>query len=199
MNVGKIPLNRERDYLSMFKAENPRLFSGILCQRCWTIRDFNEKSHICKPKLKLYLAHPFNIRKFIREWELDFEERTEIELVNPFYDVKGRQEEEINAVKSNSKDWRNIYHTWKNLDEKKLVITDINNIIHSDGVSVILGKGYGTTMEMVYAKLWGKATYTWARDGEENHPWIKFHSDYITPYLNNLETKLIEVRNNKIR
>lgn len=183
------------DYLlSLFEVENP----GPLCHKCWTISNFDEE-HICEPKLRLYLAHSFNLRKNIRNWELDFEKRTGIELVNPFYDIKNRQTAEKQAIRSEATNWRKIYPI-KRLDEKKLVITDIRNMIYSDGVVAVLGKdSYGTPMEMVYAKLWGRNVYTWARNGGENHPWIKFHSDYLTSRLGDLEIKLIEVRNNKLK
>ena len=36
--------------------------------------------------MKLYLAHPILIREQVRQWELGFEERTGIELVNAFFE-----------------------------------------------------------------------------------------------------------------
>ena len=36
--------------------------------------------------VKFYLAHHRASRDSIRNWELEFEERTGIELINPFFD-----------------------------------------------------------------------------------------------------------------
>ena len=40
----------------------------------------------------LYLAHPLKMRHEVREWELDFERQTDQQLLNPFYDVDGRED-----------------------------------------------------------------------------------------------------------
>ncbi len=50
----------------------------------------NDKEWI---RMKFYLAHPLKIRHEIRERELEFEKNTGIELINPFYDPKGKDEE----------------------------------------------------------------------------------------------------------
>jgi len=43
--------------------------------------------------MKLYLANPFQTRHETREWELETEKVTGIELFNPFYDAPGRFDE----------------------------------------------------------------------------------------------------------
>ena len=37
--------------------------------------------------VKLYLAHPFPSRDWVRRWEKNIEKRVGIELINPFYDA----------------------------------------------------------------------------------------------------------------
>ena len=42
-----------------------------------------------------YLAHPVRSRRSIRSWEIGFEERTGIKLLNPFYDVPRQDIEDL--------------------------------------------------------------------------------------------------------
>ena len=37
--------------------------------------------------MKYYLAHPFDSRKAMRQWELETEVQYDIEIINPFYDI----------------------------------------------------------------------------------------------------------------
>jgi nucleoside 2-deoxyribosyltransferase len=119
-----------------------------------------------------YLAHPLDERKDIRRWELDFEKRIGINLINPFYDVnradmklldKGRKER------------------YEQQDSKELVERDLGEILKSDGVVAFVtgALSYGTLMEMFFTKLKGKPLYSIVSNGHENHPWLKYCSTEI--------------------
>lgn len=140
--------------------------------------------------MKLYLAHPFDSRKYIREWELEFEKRTGIELVNPFYDVVRNDVKKIDAGKC---------RRYEKVEPKEIVERDLNYIKESNGlVGVITGDlSYGTLMEIVYNKLLGDAiknhpTYLVVTNGHENHLWLRYHSDNIFTSLKDLEKYLIK-------
>lgn len=135
-------------------------------------------------KYDFYLAHPFNSRKEIREWELAFERRTGIELLNPFYDAEGRTDVELVDVGRTTR--------YEKLDHTELVKRDLLNIaICKKGIIAIIDKSAficGTLMEIVYSHaVFGKRVYSIIINDHHEHPWLKYHSDEIFTSFGGLE------------
>lgn len=133
--------------------------------------------------LSFYLAHPFDSRKEVRKWELEFEKRTKIILVNPFYDTLRTDVEKIDAKRETR---------YEKLNAFELVPRDIGYITTNNGmISIILGGNggvsFGTPMEMVYAKILNKPCYPLVTNGHENHPWLVYHSTRIFTKKEKLE------------
>ena len=126
----------------------------------------------------LYLAHPFDDRFLVREWELDFETRTGIQLVNPFYDITRKDVDPIDCGRA---------QRYELLNPDELVERDVNTIVKQDGlVAIISGAlSYGTIQEMVYGKLYHKPVYSIITNGHHQHPWLQYHSTKI--FLNREE------------
>ena len=121
--------------------------------------------------MRLYGAHPFNVRKWFRQWELHLEVKFDIEIINPFYDL---MRDDIIAIDQGLKSSRDEDHI-------EVVERDLGAIADSDGIICIIdgGNSYGTPQEMVYAHLWNKTVHTIILNGMEHHYWLKYHSDYI--------------------
>ena len=125
--------------------------------------------------LSFYLAHPFDSRKEVRKWELEFEKRTKIILVNPFYDTLRTDIEKIDAGRT---------ERYEKLQPTELVQRDIGYIATNNGIISIIkknnrGVSFGTPMEMVYAKILNKPCYLLITNQHENHPWLVYHSTRI--------------------
>src|SRR3972149_5556344 len=95
--------------------------------------------------LKLYLAHPLEMRKEIRQLELEIEKITGIELINPFYDTERDDIEKIDsgcATRDSA-----------SLNPANIVGKDIGQITIADGVVAYLTKEthqIGTICEIWY-------------------------------------------------
>lgn len=137
-----------------------------------------------KKRLKLYLAHPLDSRKQLREWELEIEKRLDIEIINPFYDTNRQDVEMIDSGRKKR---------YEKLDESKIVQRDVAEIAKSDGIiAMVTGDiSYGTIQEMVYANILQKKVYSIITNGHENHPWLKYHSDEIFLNKKDFEEYLI--------
>jgi nucleoside 2-deoxyribosyltransferase len=122
--------------------------------------------------MNYYLAHPLDERKNIREWELEFENRTKIELINPFYDTERKDVERIDAGR---------VERYEKLNPTEIVERDLREIDESDGtIAFITGAlSYGTIMEIFYTKKINKPCYIIITNGHENHPWLKYCSKKI--------------------
>ena len=122
--------------------------------------------------MKLYLAHPFLDRYSIRLWEDNFEHKTGIDLVNPFYDVN---REDIDLIDAGKK-------TRFDVDPEEIVMRDLDAMFNCDGIlAVITAKqSIGTIMEIAYAynNLDGPI-YIVCPPDLENHPWIQHHATAI--------------------
>ena len=137
----------------------------------------------------LYLAHPFDSRHEMREWELEFEKRTGINLKNPFYD--GGERTDIERADAD----RGV--RYETLDPDELIPRDVGNIAGEDGmVAFVTGDlSYGTIKEMVYAKVvYRKPVLSVVTNGHENHPWLRFHSTELFTDREALERFLVEFR-----
>ncbi len=126
---------------------------------------------MAKP-MQLYLAHPFAARASVREWELKVEAETGLVLVNPFYDMDRPEVGEIDAG------MRDKY----NVDATDIVEGDLSLMRSCDGMIVVIAdvKGsYGTVMELAYGQMWDMPTMLIVTNGEQKHPWLQYHANYI--------------------
>lgn len=151
--------------------------------------------------MKLYLAHPILSREDIRKKELAFEERTGIQLVNPFYD--GEEGEVIKLLDSGK---ITVQEYSAKLNEmgigKDFVQDDLKSIDKSDGVVGIVYKGVptvGTSCELWYAYSTGKKVYIITSFPE--HIWLQYiakkSGGFIVETWSAFEEKIREVRSSK--
>lgn len=119
-----------------------------------------------------YLAHPLDERKKVREWELEFENRTGIILINPFYDTERKDVERIDAGRA---------ERYEKLNPNEIVKRDLEEISKTDAtVAFVTGAlSYGTIMEIFYTKQKKKPLYLIISNGHENHPWLRYCSTKI--------------------
>lgn len=136
----------------------------------------------------LYLAHPFDARKSIREWEQRFEERTGITLNNPFYD---QDRDDVAQVD------RGERKRYEHLLASDLVSADLQFILQSDGLLAVIdgSVSYGTIMEIVYAhRSFNLPVYLIVTNGHHNHPWLKQHADHIFRSFDEAERFFVRMR-----
>jgi hypothetical protein len=134
----------------------------------------------------LYLAHPFDSREFVRKWELAMEKKFPmIDFVNPFYDVKGRDD-----VIGIDEGRRERYKS----DPKKIVIRDLEQISKAKGtVAVVDGSlSYGTIMEIAHSFLMNKPVYIIVTNGHIKHPWLQFHGNELFESFGDFEKYCVE-------
>ena len=136
---------------------------------------------------KLYLAHPLISRAYVRNWEKGFEERTGIELVNPFYDARERKE--IEALD------RGERKRYEDIDPFSIVNGDLKSIAEAEGTVAILDTDVtiGTIMEIVYTYNANKPVYCIVTNGWAKHPWIIFHATKIFASEKEFEDYMMEV------
>ncbi len=134
---------------------------------------------------ELYLAHPLDKRKEIREWELGVEKRSGVSLLNPFYDVPRPdilaidRGEAVPGIKDKSQ-------------ALEIRDNDLRLIDRTDGVVAILNMGYtfGAPMEVFYAYHERKMpVYTLVLEKNLFHPWVA-ECDNSTSF-EELESKLM--------
>ena len=131
--------------------------------------------------MKLYLAHPFDSKDYIREWELKTEEELGIQLINPFYDTDSEENKLVVEIDAGRKERYDA-------DSQKIVRNDLELIRGSEGIVAIVdgALSFGTIQEMVYAQLFFKPVYSLITNGHEKHPWLEYHSDEIFIKRNDL-------------
>jgi hypothetical protein len=124
--------------------------------------------------VKLYLAHPLELRTQIREIELKIEQETGIEIQNPFYDSGRDDIEDIDNGKKGRSDL--------SLDFKAIVEKDLSSIDECDGIVAYIEKGIYTIGTLF--ELWNtamgyedKVVYVVSPDSL-GHPWIRYLLDY---------------------
>ena len=130
--------------------------------------------------MKFILHIRFDSRYDTREWELAFEERTGIKLINPFYDIVRQDFEQIDMVRAKG---------YEKLDYDALVKRDLEQINKADGTLALVNgmKSFGTIMEMFYTKSEKYPLYSVITNGEHNHPWLKYVSTDIFRCLGDFE------------
>ncbi len=113
---------------------------------------------------KLYLAHPYGVKEYVREKQVLIESETGINLYNPFYDgecIDELPEEDEFGINKSS----------------RIVGNDKRNIVRCDGMVCYLPANeitIGTPMEMEFA-FREIPIYTVTNEYDE-HPWVKNHS-----------------------
>lgn len=140
--------------------------------------------------MKLYLAHPFDTRNWVRSWELEVEKRLKIELLNPFYDASGRTDiEKIDAGRR---------ERYEQINPTELVNRDLQHMRKCDGlVGIVDGSlSYGTIMEIVYAKLYQLPVFLVVTNKHQKHPWLVYHSTKIFVSLEEFENYFKDSQNN---
>jgi len=122
--------------------------------------------------MKLYLAHPLEMRKEIREMELYVETETTVDLINPFYDVNRPEIERMDKMgydRTNAKFLNSV-------DEKKLVTKDLMLVESCNGVIAYVNSHYhsiGTICEIWHGFKHGKVVYILTPNCS-HHPWLRF-------------------------
>ena len=133
--------------------------------------------------MKLYLAHPFDARHKMREWQIHMKKSSSVELVNPFFDVERPDKTLIESAKAKlqSQDTREKRYSITDEQASELVNRDISLIEECDGIIAIVdgSLSYGTIQEMVYAKTMGKKVYSMVSNGQFKHPWLRHHSTRV--------------------
>ncbi|MBU0959639.1 MAG: hypothetical protein KKB31_06860 [Nanoarchaeota archaeon] len=145
-----------------------------------------------KGKVSFYIAHPRPSKDKVRQWQLDCEIRTGVILINPFFDMWGNEEIHENATGK---------VTRYEADAAMIVNRDLKLLSKSDGVIILIdgNLSYGSIQEMVYAKLFKKPLFLVVTNGEENHPWFRYHADKIFTNFKDLEIELVKFSNNAER
>lgn len=166
-------------------------FIGILIYYYW----YEKRGK--KTILKLYLAHPFDSRHKMREWELRTEFKYGIEIINPFFDVERPDEVVIEDKGSTltSQATRTERYGLTDDDVTELVERDLNLIRSCLGIIAIVdgSLSYGTIQEMVYAYNEKKLVLSVISNGHAGHPWLRYHSSQVFRDLDELEAELRDV------
>ena len=142
----------------------------------------------------LYLGHPRESMNRIRRWELDFEKRSSINLLNPFYEILRKNRE----IDINEKDPAKAHLI---LDDST-VEDELKHIKSSKGMIAIHDGNYtiGVPMEQYCAfndfKL---PVYTLVANRYKNHPWLKKFSSEIFTDREVMEERLIDLYGNEKR
>ena len=136
------------------------------------IIDFNQKMN----PPKFYLAHATESRKETRKWEKEFEKRTGVQLINPFFEGKAEIEKEFGDVGKEK---------YNQLKQKvtNLFAANLREITRKDilGGIVILDDNWtwGTPAEQAIMWFTSKLVYTLNLSKEKNyanHPFVKVFS-----------------------
>lgn len=140
---------------------------------------------------KFYLAHPTESRETVRIWEAGFEQRTGIDLRNPFFDCNNIETQTGNLGKEK---YLGMGETVEKLFRADLEETTNKKIM---GGIFLVDDSYtiGTFAEMMATKLMGKLVFTVITHPVEayhNHPTLKLLSDKIFKSQKELEKYLIE-------
>lgn len=133
--------------------------------------------------MRLYLAHPVLLRHKVRQDELEFERRTKIVLVNPFYD--GTEVTAIAPLDAGEITLKQ-YAARLNVNKKgeQFVLEDLKNIADTDGVVAVIQSGVptvGTSMEIWEAFKTGKPVYIVSDFG--SHIWLRYVAEHSGGFI----------------
>jgi nucleoside 2-deoxyribosyltransferase len=118
--------------------------------------------------MKYYLAHPLPLRTKIRTIELEIEEATGVELLNPFYDTGG---DDIYEIDAGLKDRSHPSLNFINIVEK-----DLSNVQKCDGIVAYITTAthsIGTICELWEAVRMGLPVLIVSPDSTM-HPWVRY-------------------------
>ena len=156
-----------------------------------------------------YLAHPFDTRNKMREWELLVEKKYKVNIINPFYDVPRKDVTDFDKKKK-------VRFNFTKKHAKYIVETDLKKIKNSSGIiAIIASKSFaattlwqklighvfkdmvfmiGTIMEIAYAKTYKKPIYIVCDPTIQHHPWIQVHATKVFSTLSELCEYLFELK-----
>jgi hypothetical protein len=129
-----------------------------------------------------YLAHPFESRELVREWELGAEKRLGIELVNPFFDVPRADLPLLDVTKVMTREERQkaLVETFGMEYGRAIVEPDLSHIRDCGGVVAVVtdDRMVGTPMEIFYTSYVLKRPVYIIHLSERNrwHPWLQYFS-----------------------
>jgi len=139
--------------------------------------------------MRLYFAHNFDNRREFREWELEFEERTGIELLNPFYDAPERADfmARLDAQEQTTRGRLEELQRMPLNECRTIVYSDLARIAFCDGLFTIIRKvSFGTTCEICHCRSSCKPVFV-VTDKYASHPWLRTYATGIWPDLDNFE------------
>lgn len=146
-----------------------------------------------KDLFTFYLSHPEVSRKYVRKWELGFEERhPKIALINPFYDMPGEQEKRVKAADAGKRYDGGPGDAWR------MTQNDYIAICYSRGIICVVDenaeRSIGTIMEMVVARALAKNPKLLVCTHKKlvEHPWLKTHFHKIYESFEELEEDIEE-------
>ena len=143
---------------------------------------------------ELYLAHPFNSRHKMREWELKMEKDCDINIINPFFDVVREDKDIIDKKDVTLTTQATRKDRYGLTDEQCAILVNRDvSMIKKAGASIAIIDGslsYGTIQEMVYAHKLGVPVYSVISNGHIGHPWLRYHSTEAFPTLDELTVRL---------
>jgi len=125
---------------------------------------------------KYYLSHSTEIRNKVRFWELNVEDKYNIELVNPFYDVLGHVFEKIDRGIINIDEYR------CKRPKGEIVSNDLKVIDKCDGIIAYIEEpSFGTSMELFYCRTaLQRPIYIYCKNPKyKDHPWLTYCTDFI--------------------
>lgn len=126
-------------------------------------------------KLKLYLAHNFDDRFKIRKIEKRLEKVYNIELLNPFYDVKRHDVRKLDEIGITRKEIYGKIQLWNKKTCGLLVERDLKAIRQSDGLLTIIHSAtIGTSMEIISCAYFYRMPVYIITNTHYGHPWIKY-------------------------
>jgi len=148
--------------------------------------------------LRYYLAHPILLRRKVRRDELEFERKTKIELVNPFYD--GPEVAAIAPLDSGEITLKQYSaRLSKNGLGEKFVLGDLSAIAETDGIVAVIHSDVptiGTSCEIWEAMRSGKPVYIVTDFG--NHIWLRYVAEksggFIVENFDQLARRLRKAR-----
>jgi hypothetical protein len=122
--------------------------------------------------MKFYLAHPFEIRREVRSWELQIEGNTRHDLINPFYDL-------------NREDVAVLDDPTTSRESRSAATRDFVSLVHKDlyamlGCAAVLAvipddiRTIGTICECWEAARSGIPIYFICGPKTAIHPWVKY-------------------------
>jgi len=135
-----------------------------------------------------YLSHPVDSRKYVREWELEFEKKhPRIALLNPFYDLTEGTQEDIKLLDKGESSKKDAGYNWRLVQRDKIAIEfcrGILGVVDDNSATSI-----GTIMEFVYgrASACNPKLLICTNKRLINHPWLMTHFHKIYPSFEEFE------------